>query len=327
VEALRQEEPSSRTGSQQLSVGAPTVSSSGSQGNNSPENAANGELVLDGKSANRLHHPLPPCVSLSETKMTISSFIKQNMRTQRLYSRSSDHERLVQLYQESISRPTDELSAPPTSNQRKTNAIIISGLPGVGKTSLAVSLESRVLSHNGFFIRTKFSKGRPQQQDAPLAPIIFPTLTRPDRSPTGRGFNESLALLETMERQSSVERHQRMRLVQSHLKVFRYWTKHCPANFMGKLYLIQAELTHYQGDALQAQAQYYCSIVHNGQGGILLEHTLANERAGKFELELGNQSQAREYLQEAFRLYQEWGGVAKVDHLRKQVGHLVDLPQ
>jgi hypothetical protein len=143
-------------------------------------------------------------------------------------------------------------------------------------------------------------------------------------------FYESLALLETMKHgsMSFLERRRRMSLVQRHLKMFRYWAKHCPANIMGKLYLIQAELARLQGDALQAQSHYYCSIVHASvDGGILLEHALANERAGKFELELGNHNKATDYLTEALRLYNEWGGTAKVDHLVRQVGHLVDLQQ
>ena len=140
------------------------------------------------------------------------------------------------------------------------------------------------------------------------------------RSGLGR-FYECLALLETLPSQRSLlERRRRLRRVQSHLKVFRYWAKHCPENIMGKLCLIRAEMSRYRGDVRNAQLQYYCSIIHAREGGSLLEHALANERAGKFEMELGNLKKARECVGEAIRLYQAWGGIAKVNHLVNEVG-------
>jgi predicted ATPase len=163
----QEESISSKTGSQRpLDVEVASISCSDSRSKTS-----NRELGLDDNGSVLRHPLLPPRSSLTQTKKTISSFIQQNMRTRRLYSRSSDHERLVQLYQESIFRPKDEHGTPTNTNQGKTNALIISGLPGVGKTSLAYSLESRVLSQNGLFIRTKLSRVRAQQErEEPLAP-------------------------------------------------------------------------------------------------------------------------------------------------------------
>lgn len=116
-----------------------------------------------------------------------------------------------------------------------------------------------------------------------------------------------------------------MRVVQNHLKMFRYWANRCPENNMGKLCLVEAEVARVLNQPMEAQAKYYCAILLARDGGILMEHALANERAGKYQLELGNLPKAKELLKEAYRLYREWGGLAKVDHLSAEVGHLVDL--
>ena len=149
--------------SQQGSIGAATGSSSLSTSFVEKHDLNNRVGIQDGLI------PSPPKRSmLDQTKRTISSFIRQKRGNQRLYSRSADHELLVQLYQQSISRPIND-GPLETSNQStaETKVLIISGTPGVGKTSLAFSLESRVVSHNGFFVRSKFSEVRPQQE--PLA--------------------------------------------------------------------------------------------------------------------------------------------------------------
>ncbi len=133
---------------------------------------------------------------------------------------------------------------------------------------------------------------------------------------------DSLALLEVMKQRQT---RKGMSAVTNHLKMFRYWAHRCPENNMGKLCLIEAEVARVKGDDWEAQAKYYCAILLARDGGILMEQALANERAGKFQLELGHRMKASEFLREALRLYREWGGIAKVDHLLEEIGHLVDL--
>lgn len=133
---------------------------------------------------------------------------------------------------------------------------------------------------------------------------------------------DSLALLEMMKQRGT---RQGMKTVKNHLRMFRYWANRCPENNLGKLCFIEAEVARVKGNDLEAQAKYYCAIVLARDNGILMEHALINERAGKFQIELGNRTKASELLREAFRLYKEWGGTAKVEHLHDEVGHLVDL--
>jgi len=93
-----------------------------------------------------------------------------------------------------------------------------------------------------------------------------------------------------------------MQVVRNHLKMFRYWAHRCPENNMSKLCLVEAEVARVLNQPMEAQAKYYCAILLARDGGILMEHALVNERAGKYQLELGNVSKAQELLQEAYRL-------------------------
>ena len=119
---------------------------------------------------------------LSKQKVrSVSSTIRSvsQHRPQRLYSRSDDQERLVQLYRKSIavSSGTDdsvenlEDDETKNNNEETTALLIISGVSGVGKTTLAISLESTVLADQGFFVRAQCSQtasSNSKQDDDPL---------------------------------------------------------------------------------------------------------------------------------------------------------------
>lgn len=129
-------------------------------------------------------------------------------------------------------------------------------------------------------------------------------------------FYEALALLENMR----VQRHRKhLRLAIEHLRAIRKWAKGCPENFMAKVCLIEAEYARVRGDQVEAKCKYYCSILHAKESGILWEHALANERAGKFFVEVDQPTEAREHLTKALELYEVWGGTAKIAHLRQEI--------
>ena len=49
-----------------------------------------------------------------------------------------------------------------------------------------------------------------------------------------------------------------------------------------------------------------------------MQEALANERLGLFFLSLDQNDKGANHLRESMKLYQSWGGVAKVEQLRKQ---------
>jgi predicted ATPase len=104
----------------------------------------------------------PGIAPLANTTRRVSASIRQNTKKKRhLYGRSQEQEKLIALYKQSIS-----------DDQKKTDFLVLSGESGVGKTALALSLESTVLQNNGFFVQAKFEQLTPEDPSAAFISIF-----------------------------------------------------------------------------------------------------------------------------------------------------------
>lgn len=117
----------------------------------------------------------------------------------------------------------------------------------------------------------------------------------------------------------------RLQVAKHSIKIFKTWAKHCPENFLGKLYFLEAELAACMGEYDRAHSKYTSAISLSREGGFIMQHGLANERAGKFFLQSGNIDMARSLLKEAIAVYSKWGGTAKVKHLREELSTFMDM--
>ena len=127
-------------------------------------------------------------------------------------------------------------------------------------------------------------------------------------------FFETMALLA----QAQKGKRGRVAAVRKRLKLLRHWSKFSPLNFLGKQYLVEAELAIVTGDHLAVLSKYTSSILLSREEGFLMQEALANERAGKYFFGRGDETTALPFLREACRLYEEWGGQEKVRHLAEQ---------
>ena len=108
------------------------------------------------------------------------------------------------------------------------------------------------------------------------------------------------------------------------IKVFKVWGKQCPENFLGKLYFLEAELAAATGDHKRAHSKYTSAISLSREGGYILQHALANERAGKYFLSIGDMGLALSYLKEAMHVYSnKWGSITKCEQLRQEIPFLM----
>lgn len=101
-------------------------------------------------------------------------------------------------------------------------------------------------------------------------------------------------------------------LTQSHLCLRR------KMNFLGKVHLLKAELAVATGDHLSALAEFTSAVLYSREGSFIMQEALANERAAKYYFSRNETEKGTTYLREALRLYKEWGGVAKVEHLEAE---------
>ncbi|MGE0495341.1 MAG: diguanylate cyclase [Vulcanimicrobiota bacterium] len=92
----------------------------------------------------------------------------------------------------------------------------------------------------------------------------------------------------------------------------------CPANFVHRVSLLEAECARLQGRRGEAQELYEAAIAQARDHQFIQDEALANELAGRFLYSLGNLAPARGYLLQAIFLYGRWGAAAKTEALEKE---------
>mmetsp|Transcript_25712 Transcript_25712/g.60503 ORF Transcript_25712/g.60503 Transcript_25712/m.60503 type:complete len:1109 (-) Transcript_25712:67-3393(-) len=108
------------------------------------------------------------------------------------------------------------------------------------------------------------------------------------------------------------------------IRLVSKWSDHCPINFLGKLDLLEAELSVFQGKAASICAKKYTSaIALSREAGLVMQTALASERAGRYYLSIKDKENTTQMLKQAKLLYQEWGATLKVTHLDNEFGHLL----
>ena len=101
------------------------------------------------------------------------------------------------------------------------------------------------------------------------------------------------------------------------LKKLRMLGRHCSENCKNKICLLEAEFAASRGDVDKAVMLYNKSISLAQKEGFIHEEALAHERAGTTLQSALYGKQCLLYLHKALHLYQEWGAIAKVDHMQK----------
>lgn len=93
------------------------------------------------------------------------------------------------------------------------------------------------------------------------------------------------------------------------------WATQCPANFLAKHLILEAEIAHINQDISLAIALYQQAIDSAQRTHYINLQALANECCGRFWLKQGQQRIAELFLHDACALYQAWGASGKVDQL------------
>ena len=89
-------------------------------------------------------------------------------------------------------------------------------------------------------------------------------------------------------------------------------------------FLVEAELAAVKGNTLSALSKYTSAVALSREAGMLTQTALANERAARYCLSIGDTESGHPFLKEAFRLYREWGGNLKLGYLEEEFGKMGD---
>jgi len=134
---------------------------------------------------------------------------------------------------------------------------------------------------------------------------------------TQLNFYQSLAILGYYRDAPALERPGLMETVEANQTQMERWARFGPVNFLHKFYLVEAELARVQSRFDAAVSFYQKAIEGARKSGYIQEEALARELAMKFCLGRDRANRAREHFKAAYRLYLQWGAVAKVQELEK----------
>ncbi|KAL3907285.1 MAG: hypothetical protein SGILL_008935 [Bacillariaceae sp.] len=88
--------------------------------------------------------------------------------------------------------------------------------------------------------------------------------------------------------------------------------------------LIDAEMLALKGRTDAARLKYQAAISFSARTGQINIHGLANERYGDYMAEIGDYDEARYRYENASKLYDEWGAMAKVDIVKEKLARILD---
>ena len=90
--------------------------------------------------------------------------------------------------------------------------------------------------------------------------------------------------------------------------------------------LLKAEFASLDGKGPRAKRHYEKAILLCGRRGVHNIWALAHQRRGEFYLREGNDDDALYDINNAIRLYEDWGAKAKVEQLKAKYGKLLGHP-
>jgi tetratricopeptide (TPR) repeat protein len=90
--------------------------------------------------------------------------------------------------------------------------------------------------------------------------------------------------------------------------------------------LLKAEFASLDGKGSHAERHYEKAILLCGRRGMLNVWALAHQRRGEFYLRKGNDDDAIHDINNAIRLYEDWGAKAKSEQLKEKHGRLLGHP-
>ena len=135
----------------------------------------------------------------------------------------------------------------------------------------------------------------------------------------------SLALLATYTTSSESEQKNYLKKVVLHQKKMKEWAFHCPANYLHKYELVEAEKARVLGQDATAMEYYDRAIQGARKSEYIQEEALANELAAEFYLSRGREKLAQLYLTDAYYGYIRWQAWAKVKDLEERYDRLTNI--
>ncbi|WP_198648556.1 AAA family ATPase [Cyanothece sp. BG0011] len=136
-------------------------------------------------------------------------------------------------------------------------------------------------------------------------------------------FYYCLTHLAIYDRKSDEEQQNIIKKVTHHQKNMKLLSSHNPQHYLGKFYLIEAELSRVLSEEKNAREYYDQAIKAFEKSDYSHEQAIAYELAAKFYLQKEHTHLAYYYLQNAHYYYNVWGAISKVKNLEEIYPYLL----
>jgi hypothetical protein len=131
-------------------------------------------------------------------------------------------------------------------------------------------------------------------------------------------FVTSLACF-VMVRRNGASRRKYLPVAMKNLEFIRTWSVKGNPNTQHYLALLRAEKADCKGKTEKASSLYKQAILLAGRCGCIHDQAMASERLASFYLKTGDVVSAKYSLEDAKKLYEEWGAAKKVEMLVDQI--------
>lgn len=131
-------------------------------------------------------------------------------------------------------------------------------------------------------------------------------------------FFSTMTLIVCAQSSRHASRRRRFR-IRRLIRLVRRYAHVSPFNYLSRVFLLEAEFLVLQGKPKRALSKYVSAIAHTKEEGYLLHTALAYERLGKYHAKLGDETNARFYIEKALFHYKTYGAEEKYKHLNKEM--------
>ena len=135
---------------------------------------------------------------------------------------------------------------------------------------------------------------------------------------------EGLALLAVCNDRPRNIRKKHLLVVRGNIKQLTKEALLNPRDIVGKQFLLEAELAAVAGKHDRARQKYICAVAVAGDNGIVLDHAIACERAGRYAMRMRDEEAAKDYFRKAHTSYGVWGAQCKVEQLETEMSATFD---
>lgn len=111
----------------------------------------------------------------------------------------------------------------------------------------------------------------------------------------------------------------RLKYARKCIKLLAKYADHAPCNYLGRMYLLKAELASLEKNHVKALKSFTCAIAISNDSGFIFESAIAYERAAREFVRIGEVDRANVFFDDAITMYRKWGSIPKVTHLLEEV--------